>query len=491
MQDLQNTNTSPSAAERMHHIALDYIFAAIFPDDEENLLDHSVCRGPDSVWCRRLRMKKALMLVSPAWTIPAARYLYRDIALRRVSNLIALAETLRKNPEYGCMIKILRLECIISRSSNKLASRSILAVLANCTNLHGLHLGTLFISSFLTDDWPRDTKFVQASVDSTIDVISRRTSSLRELAFVVDPAVSSLFFPPLSLLKQGSHLVSLTLSIPPWAGEDISALSFPRVKELRLTVPHEGTTGKCCVTQWTLPSLVKLAIFTRKFWPWGTRVHVCEQMFWEILEAHGSNLQFLDLSDLRADDMDSYDLIQVCPNLEHLVLSNASRRWPSFTSPTLHVDVWHQAKSHSWDIQPTIQADREVMQLKAEKLVCGSLRYLSWGLRPLLYLPTILPPRQMRGPSSDERTNTQLPFYLYDVFGMRILELGSGLILEDEYPTRDHSFLWRDITPLAFKSPNDDGESSSDSDSDDESWTWDEDENDASSDEEDSDSQDP
>lgn len=175
MPDICNIEQTTSAEERLHPIALNCIFKAIFPLVEEELLDYALCRGPNSPWSRRLRTKKALMLVSRKWSLSAATFLYRDIVVRRVSSLVTLADILRQDPCRGSMIKALRLDCLVSTSMNEVARDTLCLILDSCPSLRTLDLGRFFIPSFLTNDWPHETKFDGASVDATICAISRRT----------------------------------------------------------------------------------------------------------------------------------------------------------------------------------------------------------------------------------------------------------------------------------------------------------------------------
>lgn len=491
MDSVRYTNDSHSAIERLHHIALHCIFETLFPLYEEELLDCSIYRGPESPWCRRLRTKKALMLVSRNWSPPAATFLYRDVVLPRVSGLIGLAETLRQSPQHGAMIQTLRLDCFIPKSLNKSAGDALSLIFDRCPNMCTLYLGRLFIPSYLTNEWPWESKFDKASVTATVHAISHRAPTpIQHLSFVVDSPVTK-HLPPSLLLNQSPHLVSLTISMPNWLADDLDGLSFPNLKQLQVIIARGHVLPKTasiwCLTSWSLPALRSLGLFP---WTWmmspypDTRVYSAD--FWKVLEVHGSTLEFLDFSGCRFDDeRPGYELSRVCPRLRHLVLSNESPRWPTFHSYSLHVDVWHD-RYEKWEVISTMDGDREVARRKAEELHCGSLRYLSKGLHTMPHLPTILPPRPCSDLLASEPSGT-LPYHVHDIFGMRILELGSGLLLDDEYPTHDSSSLWRDITPIPVLSSSDpsDSDTLSESDSHDEPCMWDEPQVDDTSSEED------
>ncbi|KAF7798445.1 hypothetical protein EIP86_009666 [Pleurotus ostreatoroseus] len=474
-------------AKKLHHIVLGCIFESAFPAHEENLLDYSLSRGPNNPWCQRLRTKKAVILVSRECAVLTVKFLYRDITIRRISGLIALAETLHQKPQYGSIVKTLQLDCLVPTSMNKIAAESVCLVLDSCPKLYTLRFGTFFISSFLTHDWPLETELDQMSADATITAILKHVHTLRGLAFTIDTKLSTPYTPPVPLLTQGSRLISLTLSVPTQWRAGMDALSLPDLRELSLIVITSGNSQEIRrLAGWSLPSLVTLALYTPGFLPDFYTTPFTSDL-WVVLAAHGSNLQFLDFSScwISGGVENEYDLDQVCPRLKHLVLHIDSPAWPTFRSSSLHVDMWHYEKQGVWKVKPTIQADRKVVQRKAERIGCGSLRYLSKGLRTLYRLPMMLPPRPVGDLSADDAHDT-LPFYLHDIYGMHLLELGSGLMLEDEYPSEDYFSLWPDIAPIPFSSHPDnedselsirsDSDPSSDSDSDDESWTWDDDE---------------
>lgn len=428
------------------------------------------------------------MLVSRKWSLSAARFLYRDIVVRRVSSLVTLAETLRQDPCRGAMIQALQLDCLVPTSMNEVARDALCLILDSCSNLRTLGLGRFFISSFLTDDWPHETKFDSASVDATIRAISRRTPTLQKLAFIAD-FPNSHYFPPISLLTQTPRLVSLTISIPKQLEEGTDALSFPSLKELRIIVTRDFRVRKGAnirsLMNWSLPFLNSL-VLSAWYAPNEERASLTKD-FWKFLEVHGSNLRFLDFSACYLKvAIPKYNLNRVCPRLEHLVLSRCSPFWPSFQSHTLHLDVWSNPGKAGWNLRGK-QSEHKTIRCKAKKVEWGSLRYLSMGLCTAPGLPSILSPRPRSRSIGNVASGTQSQ-YLHDFFGMRIIELDSGLLLEDEDHPKgllDYDFLWPNI--VSCPNPHSESESDSDSDSesdldsdsnpdhitDDDAWLWD------------------
>lgn len=236
--------------------------------------------------------------------------------------------------------------------------------------------------------------------------------------------------------------------------------------------------------KWSLPSLDSL-VLSAWYFPYDNEKRASlTKDFWKLLKVHGSNLRFLDFSACYLEvTVPKYNLNRVCPRLEHLVLSHQSPFCPSFQSHILHLDVWNNAGKAGWNIRGR-RSEHSSIRRKAKKVEWGSLRYLSIGLCSAPRLPSILPPRP-RSCSSESAVFGTPSRYLHDLFGMRILELGSGLLLEDECRPKglcDYDFLWPNIVscPRSDSDSESDSESDSDSDSDpdpitddDDAWIWD------------------
>ncbi|THG93343.1 hypothetical protein EW026_g7868 [Hermanssonia centrifuga] len=125
---------------RLHAIALDLIFQAIFP--QAGFLNPSLSFGPEAPWARALRTKKALTLVCKFWQGHALPYLYSDIVIRHVGQLPALARTIRSAPGlYGCLVKSLKILCEITYYPYKAFARnSLIYIFQHCPNLRALSI---------------------------------------------------------------------------------------------------------------------------------------------------------------------------------------------------------------------------------------------------------------------------------------------------------------------------------------------------------------
>ncbi|KAJ3537996.1 hypothetical protein NM688_g6584 [Phlebia brevispora] len=450
-------------AGRLNYDLLYCIFEHIFSPNESDILNPALSRGPDSPWCGALRMKKALTLVSRSWNFPAVEFLYRDIAIRRPGQLVPLQEALERKPEYGAMIQCLRLDCYVPKAMNKIVGCCLPAILERCPNLRSLGLGNFFIVTYLQDvTWlpgPAEGRDVDASISSLL----QKGSMLKNLSFVVHEYTNvKPYRLPLPLLEAATHLLSLTLSVSD-LHEGSKVMTFPALQELRLSVTAAPAAAaenvaSCFrnLTQWALPALTHLWLTECPEYPQNIHMSYC-RAFQRVVEAHGSGLVFLDLSRCIGPFPFTYDLTKFCPRLRHLVLSGSTHKkvyWPNITSSTLHIDVWvrHHCstvdsfrlefkrgnRDKNWYASSAIRGDRVWSRRLAQRVGCGTIRFLSWSLRSLPYLPTAFPPRQ------DTSSQCTSVFYdgalrylpaprLHDVFGKRIAECDSGIILEEEY----------------------------------------------------------
>ncbi|KAJ3521189.1 hypothetical protein NM688_g9050 [Phlebia brevispora] len=168
-----------------------------------------------------------------------------------------------------------------------------------------------------------------------------------------------------------------------------------------------------------------------------------------IVEAHGSKLLFLDFSRCNAPRDGPCNIIETCPHLRHLVLSECMH-WPDTRSRALHVDVWLASPVNvplktkympPWDIGSAIRGDVVSSAHFAERIGCGTIRFLSSSLRTFPYLPTTLPPKSLSsgGPlrlsSLSEGIDTphsSTRVTLHDVYGMLIMEVSTGIMAEGD-----------------------------------------------------------
>ncbi|KAI9057461.1 hypothetical protein FKP32DRAFT_1689174 [Trametes sanguinea] len=379
------------------------IFLSTIPPD--HAYDPSVLSGTYNSWLVSVKTRKALPLVCKSWYGPASEALYRDIVLRRMGQICALARTLRScrvtyGPDHARLVQRIRLaHCIVRSTCMDAVREDLTLILESCTHLiaFGLHPHPAF------GDELRFTEphaFLNLNV---LDNIRENRTSLALCDLFERGLREAVFGGPLKIqnltcineiLRVGTHMTRLELG--PYDG-GAGALRFSKPEDDRpIVLPHlthlsihagednGGFLDYICES-WKLPVLTHLTL------------HSCRELPTPLLAQFGLALHYLHIvpsNGWNGSDSGSTlaDLSTLCPYLEHLILP----RIPTLTlqciinSPTLrYLDVW----------QPIMQK-RRVVELMCEMGVAcrlpqlRALRLLSWGagedahaLLPLLCHP--------------------------------------------------------------------------------------------------------
>lgn len=130
----------------LHGIAIEQILDFVFPRHESRILKSSNAEPLESGWLRALRSKKAVTLVCKDWHIVALKFLYRDISIRYVWQLVLLLRTIRSAPEtFGRLIRSLTIICYVPKHLTQVASDCLNAILALCPLIRELSLEEAFL----------------------------------------------------------------------------------------------------------------------------------------------------------------------------------------------------------------------------------------------------------------------------------------------------------------------------------------------------------
>lgn len=298
-------------------------------------LDPSVtaCHGSNSAWLAELRFRKALILVCKWWSGLATELFYEDIVLRRMGQIIALADTLTANHgtqrNLAVLVKSIRLDtCIILGPCADAVRDALSSILSLCVALRTFEYHTAKDFAIAPAPPPGDasgvfnpTWFVDDRVEAFQLAFQERVSMLT----VLDLAT------PLSH-KQVAHLHRLlaiascleTLKVgrvQRVEGEgdhfdSLPVLHLPKLKELYIPVDDVRFVAFVS-TMWVMPGLRRL-----------TTLGAQSSIPHALLAAHGALLVYLHLYpescvypwDVEPRKEDYERVLQLCPAVEHLAL---------------------------------------------------------------------------------------------------------------------------------------------------------------------------
>ncbi|TCD61601.1 hypothetical protein EIP91_008166 [Steccherinum ochraceum] len=253
-------------------------------------LDPSISAGPNSLWCRVLRMKKTLTLVSKFWRRVALPFLYGEVWLRRFGQMVSFARTVKQScDEIAPLVKTVSFTCYVpAEDLVPLASQSAVTILTRCPDLTGLKFSTDFLERFLPVDANASSETGRPMVVNALSDLGPRMTMLHsEDAHL--PRAPAVY--PHSLLSSFPMLRSLILVLDTdkWA-EDVAPLTFNHLEHLAIQF-RDALLPFARISAWKLPRLRRLGFDMRHASKCPRRDSVSFAAFFK---AYGLQIQELD-----------------------------------------------------------------------------------------------------------------------------------------------------------------------------------------------------
>lgn len=361
----------------------------------------NACHGSNSAWLAELRIRKALLLVCKGWSGLATELFYEDIVLRRMGQIIALADTLTANHgtqrNLAVLVKSIRLDtCIILGPCADAVRDALASILSLCVALRAFEYHTAKSFSTTLTLPPGDSAgafnpswFVEDGPEAFQLAFRERVSMLTSLDLAMRLSHKQVAHLHLKLLSAATCLEILKVGQVYHVESEgdhldsLPVLDLPKLKALYLPV-FEPRFVAYVSTNWVIPCLKQLTtLFTSETLPRG------------LLAAHGAGLIYLHLYpkrdlDLAIRNEDLARVVELCPVVEHLVLGlpiamfgNRSKLSAFCALPTAlrYLDIW------TWG-----HAFHSLRRYKFPASVAVHVRYLNRRL-PFVDLPTICDPR--------------------------------------------------------------------------------------------------
>ncbi|OJT05454.1 hypothetical protein TRAPUB_3724 [Trametes pubescens] len=322
------------------------------------------CRGWKSAWLTELRCRKGLMSVCKWWSGPAMELFYEDIVLRRMGQILALADMLTANMDtqrsLAQLVKSIRLDtCVVLGPCAESARDAMRSILSLCTALQTFEYHTAEGFSTAPTLPPGDesgvfnpTWFVDHTFGPFQATFNERMSGLMVLDIAM-PLTHKQVAHLHELLCSATRLETLKVGRVQSAEDAENHLGALRVLQLpqltALYVPADDARFVAYLAAtWEVPRLARLTTLDARSIPY------------ELLAAHGVRLLYLHLCPLRSgpvDDLVAWDIeriVELCPLVEHLVLPGLAH-FQNGTLPSAkpgsppgaalrYVDIWSRRK---------------------------------------------------------------------------------------------------------------------------------------------------
>ncbi|KAG6847999.1 hypothetical protein H0H93_004276 [Arthromyces matolae] len=247
-------------------------------------------------------------MVSHTWYKAGIGLLYKDIVIRRLNQLPALLETLEKSPTFfGVLVKQITLDMFVPHDYGASFTRTIQRITDLCPRLQGF---------IYTSPCPLPSK-----------AFLPKLTTLKHLK--VGPAISPTEYYQL-LKNTRKSLVSLSIHVHDPNLETLKIYSLPRLENLTLQIDSDG------VDAWAMLSNIlimpKLSSLSIQIIP----SHLPEKqpkLTWSSLiepittfcERYAGTLRYLNVNPgFCRKSGDVQPLLDVCPNLEHMVVYNGA-----------------------------------------------------------------------------------------------------------------------------------------------------------------------
>ncbi|KAJ7452693.1 hypothetical protein B0H11DRAFT_2072624 [Mycena galericulata] len=349
----------PSDPPKLPLDVLHEVFDLVIPPPY--LLDPSLYCGPNSPWCGSMLTKRNLVSVSREWYLAGVHFMYRDIALRRVTAVPHLLRTLTAAPNLGLLVRSITFMCYVPPDYHKDIHRDMTQILKLCPAVTSVN------------------NFQPFEIDPSCPFPEFEFPSL-------PPTVTSLKLDPKDgvdidvLAKYSAQLEELSVAAFDHAGFDKTPISFPRLHTLTLTLDGDRAIERFTQT-WDMPKLKRL---TFRVMPHLGESHQLSDSYKHFLALHGRHLDYLAFPGLYGRTKQPAELVApilaLCPTVEHLVLPEHLLISSRDVHPNIkHIDVWHsglfEAQGFEWERECKYAWSCPDLQ---------SLRLLDTGLIPLI-----------------------------------------------------------------------------------------------------------
>ncbi|KDR79132.1 hypothetical protein GALMADRAFT_137024 [Galerina marginata CBS 339.88] len=325
----------------------------------------SFCLAP--LFLQVLRQKRSLINVCWAWYHAALPFLYESVSIRYVYQLTGILRTLvhaTRGSNVKDMIKIVDIYCHVPEKYGHHFQRQVEALFRICPRAVSCNFGSRLPPT--TSIWPAMTNITHLSLPDSIEI-----SSLESILSQICLRIISLSF-----RISESHPVSILM-----AGIYANPKHFPALKSLSISFNGGAAQTLDVVLQsWTISRLENLM-----FKVCAPRIHPFPvHILTKICTLHGMHVRYLHLIIPR--NIDIQPLLDACPALEHLVLSeiikslaHARVRW---------LDVWAKESDR-------LAARKEMEDHSSGLRALERVRVLSDYLRDntkLVDVPLLIPP---------------------------------------------------------------------------------------------------
>jgi len=336
-------------------------------------------RDPMSGGDQNMRIQQGLTLVCKAWSGPAKELLYRDITIRTVNQLTLLEHTLLNDSTstLALMIKSLRLLCDVSPSQHHVLDLSLTSLLCMCTRLRHLAFNPVLgdLSSHPLSTFTLDLQ--------TLPEAHRETLTRVELGVSVplSYAIPELTrFPNLAILSCEVNLLTPTAHREPYM--------FSRLEDLRLEVSTTDAVTisdsyRSITSALELPALRKLSL-TAVY----ATAHDLRPCYAPFLEKHGRQLRYLAIYGILFLIPAVEELIQHCPNVEHLVVPRV-RTLRTLAHPNVvWLDAWDYVTT--WrrkEPKPRLDTFKNMPRLRGMRIIDRIFFHIAGPAVPLIVPP--------------------------------------------------------------------------------------------------------
>ncbi|KAJ7101306.1 hypothetical protein B0H15DRAFT_815620 [Mycena belliarum] len=256
------------------------------------------------MWSADMQTKLAIISVCRAWNRVGIEFLYESVVIRQIGQLPAFVHALETREGLGALVRHFDTSCFRPPGYHNMHDTEIKKVFALCGNLAHFVYTPSFLARAFTSTPRFGTDYLSVVLPSTVTML--------ELGLLMD-------FPSIlpSLAHLASTLISLSLTIPASVPLNHTELVFPRLKNLRISLPilHRVVMPPALMLHWVMPALGCLV--------WRDEYAASDELG-ELLKACGQRLKSLEIlyfEILSFAKRSLQAIFDYCPILEHIAVS--------------------------------------------------------------------------------------------------------------------------------------------------------------------------
>ena len=300
---------------------------------------------------------------------------YEEVVFRQIGQIPALVRTLESSVvNIGRLIKKIDIRCFVPVGYFPLYEAELRRIFDRCPRVARVNFNvSASPANLATDPMRTHCVFRYLALQS---IISKLTH--------LECGAMVLFENLVAGLQLCTNLTSLSFYLPSDTDAVSASLVMVQLEDLRCVMAWRSVHYLSVIAQqWSMPRLRRVSI--------DQNINTDMSHHARFFRSHGRNLKYLHIRPAAVSVIDhatieTQVLLDLCPNVEHIVLSS-QMRVPIFHPKVIWIDVWDSySNHHAQHVELCASLTHEAFP------ALRGVRYLDRALASIVDIPMVLPP---------------------------------------------------------------------------------------------------